>query len=235
MDLKSQAWEYASEMVLKSVHMGLKTAEVPVRFYKDSEGRLSHHKRSGWFSPWQAGWINLRAMLVNGVDFFVLKPGLILLGLGLLLTLPLAGGPVTVGAITFSLHWMLAGLALTILGLQSFCFGCIAQVLYDYSGRRTKRWLGVFRYSRSMLCSGVAFLGGLAFIAPLVIEYWKLSFRLPQEALFRLSHLAVMGLLLISAAFINYAFTLLLHATALYVKPKSPTSKGANVRPDPPE
>jgi hypothetical protein len=75
-----------------------------------------------------------------------------------------------------------------------------------------------------MVCSGLAFLAGLAFIAPLVVEYWRLSFRLPPEALFRLSHLAVMGLLLISAAFINYAFTLLLHATALYVKPKSPTS-----------
>jgi len=37
MDLQSQSWEYASEMVLKSVHMGLKTAEVPVRFYRDSE------------------------------------------------------------------------------------------------------------------------------------------------------------------------------------------------------
>jgi glycosyltransferase involved in cell wall biosynthesis len=223
MDLQSQSWEYASEMVLKSVHMGLKTAEVPVRFYKDSEGRLSHHKRSGWFSPWQAGWINLRAMLVNGADFFVLKPGLIVLALGLLLTVPLAAGPVTVGPITFSLHWMLAGLALSIFGLQGFCFGCIAQVLYDYSGQSTKRWLSVFRYTRSMVFSGIAFSAGLAFIAPLVIEYWKFSFRLPQEALFRLSHLAVMGLLLISAAFINYAFTLLLHATALYVKPKSPT------------
>ena len=220
MDLQSQSWEYASEMVLKSVHMDLKTAEVPVRFYKDQEGRFSHHRRSGWFSPWHAGWINLKAMLVNGVDFFVLKPGLILLGLGLLLTLPLAGGPVTVGPITFSLHWMLAGLALTIFGMQSFCCGCIAQVLYDYSGKRTKRWLGIFSYSRSMVCSGIAFLAGLAFIAPLIVEYWSHNLRLPAEALFRLSHLAVMGLLLISAAFINYSFTLLLHATALYVKPK---------------
>src|SRR5664279_5259668 len=60
MDLQSQSWEYASEMVLKSVHMDLKTAEVPVRFYKDQEGRFSHHKRAGWFSPWHAGWINLK-------------------------------------------------------------------------------------------------------------------------------------------------------------------------------
>ncbi len=223
MDLQSQSWEYASEMVLKSVHMDLKTAEVPVRFYKDQEGRFSHHKRSGWFSPWQAGWINLKAMLVNGADFFVFKPGIVLLGLGLLLTIPLMSGPVTVGPITFSLHWMLLGLALTIFGLQFFYCGCVAQVLYDYSGRATRRWLRVFSYTRSLVFSGIAFLAGLAFVSPLVLQYRKSGFRLPHEALFRLSHFAVFGLLLISVACINYGFTLLLHATALYVKPKYTT------------
>jgi hypothetical protein len=221
MDLQSQSWEYASEMVLKSVHMKLRTTEVPVRFYKDQKGRVSHHRRAGWFSPWQAGWINLRAMLVNGVDFFVLKPGLMVLFLGLLLTVPLAGGPVTVGPITFSLHWMLAGLALTVFGIQGFFCGCIAQMLYDYSGRSKDRWLRVFRYTRSMVISGLMLVGGLALAAPLVVEYFKFGFRLPQEALFRLSHMAVMGILLVTTAFMNYAFTLLLHATALYVKPKS--------------
>ena len=82
MDLRSQSWEYASEMVLKSVHMRLRTAEVPIRFLKDREGRLSHHKRSGWFSPWHAAWINLRAMFVYGADFFLFKPGLVLLVAG---------------------------------------------------------------------------------------------------------------------------------------------------------
>ena len=53
-------WEYASEMVLKAASSTCATAEVPVRFYKDREGRLSHHKRAGWLSPWIAGWINLR-------------------------------------------------------------------------------------------------------------------------------------------------------------------------------
>ena len=88
MNLQSQSWEYASEMVLKSVHMELRTAEVPVRFLKDREGRLSHHKREGWFSPFKAAWINLRAMFVYGADFFLVKPGLVLRSLGLLLTLP---------------------------------------------------------------------------------------------------------------------------------------------------
>src|SRR3954451_23210676 len=84
MQLHSESWEYASEMVLKSVHMDLRTTEVPVRFLKDREGRLSHHKRAGWFSPWAAAWINLRAMFVYGSDFFLLKPGAVFALLGLL-------------------------------------------------------------------------------------------------------------------------------------------------------
>ena len=79
MKLQSQSWEYASEMVLKSVHMRLRTAEVPVTFLKDREGRVSHHKRLGWFSPFQAAWINLKAMFIYGADFFLLKPGLLLM------------------------------------------------------------------------------------------------------------------------------------------------------------
>lgn len=217
MDLQSQSWEYASEMVLKSVHMRLKTAEVPVRFYKDREGRFSHHKRSGWFSPWQAGWINLRAMLVNGVDFFVLKPGIILLVLGLLLTVPLTFGPVKIGPITFSLYWMLAGLALTVLGLQSFYAGCVAQVLYDYTGDDTRRWLRLLRYDRSMLLSFLAFAAGIALVSPLVADYLRSGLALPRDVV-RSSHFAVMGLVLMSAGFINFSFTLLLHAATLYSK-----------------
>jgi len=74
-DLQSQGWEYASEMVLKSVHAKLRTAEVPIRFLKDREGRLSHHRRMGWLSPWLAGWDNLRAMFVYGAHFFLYRPG----------------------------------------------------------------------------------------------------------------------------------------------------------------
>ena len=109
MGLRSQSWEYASEMVLKSVHMKLRTEEVPIRFLKDQEGRLSHHKRSGWFSPWSAAWINLRAMFIYGAAFFLYRPGLLLAAIGAALMLPLSFGPVTLGPITFSLHWMLLG------------------------------------------------------------------------------------------------------------------------------
>src|SRR5207247_2093219 len=62
MALQSQSWEYASEMVLKSVHMRLRTAEVPVDFLKDREGRLSHHRRAGWLPPSRAAWLSRRAL-----------------------------------------------------------------------------------------------------------------------------------------------------------------------------
>jgi hypothetical protein len=216
MDLHSQSWEYASEMVLKSVRMNLRTAEVPVQFLKDEKGRLSHHKRAGWFSPWHAAWINLKAMFVYGADFFLYCPGLLLLLMGLLLTLPLSGGPLTVGPITFSLHWMLLGLTLCVLGLHGFYVGALARVFFDYSGQVRRRWLDVFSYTRSVVASGLAVAGGTAFAAPLVVRYIYSGFQLTADV-FPTTHLAVVGLLFVIAGFMNFTFTLALHAAAANV------------------
>jgi glycosyltransferase involved in cell wall biosynthesis len=214
MGLVSQSWEYASEMVLKSVMMGLRTSEVPVAFYKDREGRLSHHKRSGWFSPFQAAWINLRAMFVYRAEFFALKPGLIFLFTGLVLTLPLSFGSISVGSVTFSLYWMLLGVTLSVLGLQSFCFGVLAQVLCDYSGRSRERWTKFFRYTGTVMASVVLFLLGLGLASALVVSYGTNNFTLPPPSSL-LDHLAVTGSLLMIIGFSGFCFTLLLHATGV--------------------
>src|SRR4029077_16305557 len=153
MDLHSQSWEYASEMVLKSVRMRLRTDEVPVRFLKDQEGRFSHHKRSGWFSPWLAGWINVKAMFVYGADFFLFRPGLLLLCAGLLLTLPMALGPRTLGPITFSLNSMFLGVTLAVLGLHGLYMGSLIKILFDYDGALTPSFLRAFSYTRSVIVS----------------------------------------------------------------------------------
>jgi len=219
MDLQSQFWEYASEMVLKSVRMNLRTTEVPVRFLKDENGRLSHHKRAGWFSPWSAAWINLKAMFVYGADFFLYRPGLLLLFSGLLLTLPLSRGPVQAGPITFSLHWMLLGLTLCVLGLHGFYVGALARVFFDYSGETKRRWLGMFSYTRSVLLSAAAVAGGIGLASPLVFRYISSGFKLTPD-IFPTTHLAVTGLLLVIGGFMNFTFTLALHAAAANVRPK---------------
>ena len=213
MGLQSQSWEYASEMVLKSVHMRLRTTEVPVRFLKDREGRLSHHKRAGWLSPFHAAWINMRATFVYGAEFFTFRPGLAILAVGLLLTLPLAAGPVSVGRVHFSLYWMLLGLTLTVVGMQSFYVGCLAQVLHDYTGVARRRWRRVFPYTRTVVLSGVAFVVGFALALGLAVDYLRSGLAL--SPLDRIPYLGVLGLVLLIGSFLTFCFILLLHALAL--------------------
>jgi glycosyltransferase involved in cell wall biosynthesis len=216
MDLRSQSWEYASEMVLKSVHMKLATEEVPIRFLKDREGRLSHHKRAGWFSPWQAAWINLRAMFVYGANFFLYMPGLALLALGLLLTLPLSFGPVTIGTVTFHLHWMLLGLSLAILGLQCVYMGILSQVFFDYSGEVTRKWFRRFPYTRTVFLSVLASGAGLLLASALTVTYVHNGLRLRDHS--ALNNLGVTGLLLLIGGFMTFTFTLMLHSTIVAVR-----------------
>ena len=160
-NLVSQSWEYASEMVLKSVHLDLTTSEVPVRFLNAPEGRVSHLVQGGWSTPWKAGWINLKAMFVFGADFFLIIPGLLLLVLGFVPLVLLAAGPRVVGEITFSVNSMLVALVISILGLQFIFIGAIAQSLYDTVGRKRQRWLSLFAYTRTTLLAAAVFLIGL--------------------------------------------------------------------------
>lgn len=212
-DLQSQSWEYASEMVLKSVHHELRTGEVPVRFLRDPEGRVSHHRRMGWFSPFSAAWINLRAMFVYGADFFVLRPGLLLTVLGLLLMLPVSFGPVSIGPVTLSLTSQFIGAMAAVLGIQGALLGCVARIFFDYTGRRTRRVLGWFRYTRTALGAFVAWLAGVGLMTPLVVKYLRNDLRLPRLSV--ANHLAVTGLFLMVAAFSVFVFTLVIHAAAI--------------------
>lgn len=215
MRLRSQSWEYASEMVLKSVHMNLRVAQVPIRFLKDREGRVSHHKRLGWFSPWAAAWINLRAMFIYGASFFLYRPGFALLTLGACLIFPLSFGPVTLGPITFSLYWMFLGLTLATLGLQCVYLGIIAQIFFDYSGDATRKWFSRFPYTRSVVLAACAFLLGFAIEGWFGAYYVRHGFRLTSGLV--VGHLGVTGLFLMIAGFLTFAFVLLLHSTAVVV------------------
>jgi hypothetical protein len=152
-------------------------------------------------------------MFVNGADFFVFKPGIVLLVLGMLVTLPLSFGPRSVGRITFSLYTELFGVALSLLGLQSFFMGCLAQILYDRSGAAAARWTSIFRYTRTVVTSAIAFAAGLGLTGFLVAEFFRTGLELPPVGVAH--HVAVVGLLLMVSGFMTFTFTLLLHAAAL--------------------
>jgi hypothetical protein len=204
-------------MVLQSVCLGLRTTEVPVRFLKDKEGRLSHMKRNGWREPWRAGWINLRSMLTYGADFFLLRPGRVVLALGLVIILAGAGG-LRVGPIEFSIYWSLFGLTLAVVGLQAFYLGCIVQVSYGYSEATASRWLRLFEFNRAMLASAALFGSGLFLSIPLVVSYVERGYRLDGVAV--PNRLAIVGLFLLVASFLTFSSTLVVHATAMRARPR---------------
>jgi glycosyltransferase involved in cell wall biosynthesis len=214
-DLKSQSWEYASEMVLKAARLGLVTAEVPVKFYKDRHGRVSHHRRMGWISPWLAGWLNLKVMLVYTPDSFLLKPGISLLAGGLLLSLALAGGPITLGPIGFSLYWMLFGVTCATLGYSCVQIGILARIMHGLRPASLVRVQGLLTYDRGMVSSALLVLIGIILLGALVYRYLRHGLQL--EAI---SHPAILGLLLIILGFQTFCFTLLM-AMAQRVVPKS--------------
>jgi hypothetical protein len=217
MNFDSDSWDYSAEMIAKAVHMGMRTAEVPVPLLKDREGRVSIHKRVGWFSPWHAAWINIRTMFVYDPDFFLLKPGLLLFALGMLISLPLGVGPITIGPIKFSVYWMLFGVTLAITGLQAFLLGSIAQVLFDYRGRARERWLRVFPYTRSVVAAVVTALAGLGCTLPLVVYYLSHHENLGVKASVQ-ERLSVIGLMLLVMGFLLFTFTVVFHAVVLAMR-----------------
>jgi len=204
-DLKSQSWEYASEMVLKAARLKLRTAEVPVKFYKDREGRFSHHRRMGWLSPWIAGWLNLKVMLVYTPDSFLLKPGIVLAVIGAILSLLLSTGPITIGGVGFSLYWLLFGVTCVTLGYSSIQIGVLARVMHRLRADPLARLARLITYNRGMLLSGGCVALGAVLLGGLVYHYFRSDFRL-----FEISHPAIFGLLLIIVGFQTFCFTLLL-------------------------
>lgn len=206
MDLESQGWEYASEMILKARKRRFATSEVPVRFYKDPPGRESHLVRQGWTEPWKAGWNSLRIMFLYAPDFFLLWPGLVMLVLGLLLTGALAPGEIDTLGVGFDLHWMLLGLVLAVLGYSALQLAVLGRIHYNFDRHFTDRTFRLLTYNRGMaLAAGLTVAGLIPNVALLI------SWLGDDLALVSISHSAVFGLTLIVLGFQTFAFTLLLH------------------------
>jgi glycosyltransferase involved in cell wall biosynthesis len=206
MELESQGWEYASEMILKARKRQFATTEVPVRFYKDPPGRESHLVRSGWTEPWKAGWNSLRIMFLYAPDFFLLWPGAAMLVLGALLTTILAPGDLDALGVGFDLHWMLLGLVLATLGYSALQLAVLARVHYDFEHTFTVRLFRMLTYNRGMALAGLLLVAGLVPNVALLVRWLDDGF-----ALSTIDHPAVFGLTLIVLGFQTFAFTLLTH------------------------
>jgi hypothetical protein len=204
-NLTSSGWEYASEMVLKASRVGLRIGEVPVTFYKDREGRFSHHRRAGFWSPWHAGWINLKVMLVFSPDSFLIKPGIFFIALGLIFSIGSLSGVVNFGRYGFFLYTQLLGLTLTVLGFALFQTGILARVNHGLRNGFEKSILKIASYDRCMGISCVLILIGLFldinFASDIILNNFESA---------KYSRSGIFGLLLIILGIQSFSFGLML-------------------------
>lgn len=210
-NLESQGWEYASEMILKAVRLGLRISEAPIRFCKDRNGRVSNVKRAGWLTPWRAGWDSLRVMFVYGADFFLFRPGLFFTVIGALAVALLSSGPVRLGSVSLTLHTHFLAGTLLLLGVTATYMGIIARCINDFIGAETERWISRFSYNRTAGISILTALLGFALDFWFLVVYVRQGYVLSPSDV-RMSHVAVTGLLLILVGFLTFTFTLVLHA-----------------------
>jgi glycosyltransferase involved in cell wall biosynthesis len=213
--LRSTGWEYASEMVLKASLIGLKISEVPVNFLKDRQGRLSHHLRTGFWSPWRAGWINLKVMLVYSPDSFLIKPGLLCIVLGLLIVALSAAGSISIGPVGFNIYMLLFGSTAVILGYSLFQVGILARMWHRLRRGAEQAITVHLTYDRGMIAAGLLMSVGFVMDLWFLIDYVANGFAIPH-----LSHVAIVGLLLIVLGVQTFSFTLLLELGRL-LSPKS--------------
>jgi hypothetical protein len=213
MDLSSDGWEYASEMILKALHLDLRVAEVAVRFFKDRHGRVSNVKRGGWLTPWRAGWSSLRIMFIYGSDFFLYGPGLVLATAGLAAMAVLTFGPVRIGSFALTLHSQFLATALAIIGISSTYMGVVAKVANDLTGEETARWVLRLRYNKMFVLSAFLVVLGLIPDVLFLIAYVRNGLAV-TAADTRISHMATTGLFLIIVGFFTFTATLVVHAVA---------------------
>jgi glycosyltransferase involved in cell wall biosynthesis len=203
-NLESSSWEYASEMVLKSAKLGLKTTEVPIRFYKDKEGRLSHHKRSGWFSPWYAGWINLRVMFEYTPAFFLKKPGILSMFIGMIILSLVFSGIFFEATATFALHWLIAGALLLTVGYTSYQLSILSEVYFGFNPKNVAKYKRRITYNKGMLASAFLGLSSLVFFAYFIFNVAQQNFVMTG-----ISYSFIFGVISLIVFFQTFTFTLM--------------------------
>jgi hypothetical protein len=148
-------------------------------------------------------------MLVNGADFFLIKPGRFFFTVGSFVTLGLSFGPVTVGPVDFSLYWMLLSATFGLVGLQMVLTGEMASLIYDVLDKEIL--IKKFKYSFNKVVARTVSMAvlGLTGMSPMIYKYMSSGLSLAglSEAH---RNLAISGLFIISAGFIYFVNSLLI-------------------------
>ncbi len=169
LDLRSDGMEFASEMLIKAAVSGVRIDEVPVTLHPDRRGRPSHLRR------WSDGWRHLQFMLLHAPDQLLFLPGVVLLALGLLLSVPVSFGPRHILGRTLDFHYLFLGGAMTLIGLQGILGAILVRDVARGKVLHPNRLLSAFAerltLGRGLAAAAVLFGAGLVSDAYVLVTW----------------------------------------------------------------
>jgi len=170
MRLQTTGMELASEMVVNSLRAQLKIHEIPITYHP----RTGDSKLDGFRDAWR----HVRFMLMFSPSYLFQLPGLLLVLIGGILMLALAGGPREMFGRVWDWHPLIFGsLALT-LGYNLVLFDVCAKTFSMGAGfARPMQWLGRlsrwFSLERGLLIGGILFVAGLGLEVKIVADWLR--------------------------------------------------------------
>jgi hypothetical protein len=171
LDQRCMGMEFATEMIIKASLLGARIGEVPITLHPD--GRKHHPPHLKTFRD---GWRTLRFFMMCTPRRLFLRPGLILLALGLAgYTVAMPG--MTLRGMTFDAHTLLFASLAVICGYQSMLFAFIAKTFAISEGvlppdPRVDRMTRALPLSRGILLGlSAAAVGGVMLIA--AVNDWR--------------------------------------------------------------
>jgi hypothetical protein len=171
MNLRTTGMEFASEMVIKSVVLGLRVTEVPTTLRPDRRDRPPHLR------PWRDGWRHLRFMLLFSPRWLFFYPGLFLMVAGAIVGAALLPGPLRLGRVSLDVHTLLFAAGGILIGFQAVSFAALSKYFAIRAGLRPNEaqfesWLGKVTLEGGIIVGGLLILAGILLWAG-ALWFWR--------------------------------------------------------------
>ena len=158
-DLRCAGMEFALELVIKAMKLGVSITEIPITLWPDKRGRPPHLR------TFHDGWRSLRFMLLYAPNWLFLLPGTTLFLLGVAIVVWLLPGPRHLGGAVIDLHTMLFGAMFALTGAQVVSIGLFAKVFslterFSRSQRSLERWLTRVTLEQGLVAGAILTLVG---------------------------------------------------------------------------
>lgn len=142
MDLQTTGMEFASEMIVKSSLKNLKIAEVPTILSPDGRTRPPH------LNTWRDGWRHLRFLVLYSPNWLFFIPGMILMIFGILSSVALVNGSVSIANVNFGVHTLIYTSGCILIGFQFILFYGLTKVFTVNNGLlpKSKKYDRIFDF-----------------------------------------------------------------------------------------